>query len=103
MKKANPGNGLAYSKLLYGDKNDCNLADLAQTNKNNSTCSRECRRTTLTIAGRDGRNMAMATKSLKGDSNTSQKVFEEIQSKYCRLCQAEFKKAYWKEMEGANE
>lgn len=98
MKKANPGDGLANSKSLY----ECsNALKVAQTSlKNNSTCSRECRRTSPAIAARNGRNMAKATLSLKGDSNTSQKVFDELRGQLCSMCQANFTKAYWKEIEG---
>lgn len=97
MKKPIQGNGLVFSELLYG--NHRNLTTPGP--KNN--CTAECQRTSPAISEKDGRNMAQACISQGGDSNTAQKIFDDLRGKYCDLCQAKFTRAFWDEMERENE
>ena len=94
MKKPNRSDGLALSEILYNDNNS-NLTN----ESNNNNCPIVCRLSTPKIAEKDGRNMAVACRSVQSDNETTEKVFEGLKDKYCLICQSKFKVSFWKEME----
>lgn len=88
------GDGLAFSELLYGSK------EKLPTPPNKNNCIKNCN---PSIAAKDGRNMAQACRSVKGDPSTADKVLNSLNERYCSKCQILFKESFWQEMEGENE
>ena len=94
-KKPHRGDGMAFSEMTFNDINS-NLL-----NKEKSyNCRLECRLSTPRIAEKDGRNMAMACRSVCSNNETIDKVFNALRDKYCAACRAKFKASFWKELQG---
>ena len=94
MKKPLPGDGMALSKLLYGDHSKLD------SQPENCNCSASCRSTGPGIAARDGRNLGELHRSEANPSHTSKKVIEAVKSQFCQLCRLRFNEAYKKAREG---